>query len=130
MGDNTFIVNMKVVGDISDARSNIDALQKSFSKLKLPDKIGDNLSKKIGEFYKEYDKYQKKVAEGIKTQGDYNQVEKSLNRMRSLYQDIGKEAGKVTKLDLSELIDTDSGNFKKIVDDIKNTIESINRCKG
>ena len=129
MGDNTFIVNMKVVGDISDARSNIDALQKSFSKLKLPDKIGDNLSKKIGEFYKEYDKYQKKVAEGIKTQGDYNQVEKSLNRMRSLYQDIGKEAGKVTKLDLSELIDTDSGNFKKIVDDIKNTIESINNIK-
>ena len=129
MGDNTFVVNMKVVGDISDARSNIDALQKSFSKLKLPDKIGDNLGKKISEFYKEYDKYQKKISEGIKTQGDYNQVEKSLNRMRSLYQEIGKEAGKVTKLDLSELIDTDIGDFKKITDDIQKAVDSINKVK-
>ena len=129
MGDNTFVVNMKVVGDISDARSNIDALQKSFSKLKLPDKIGDNLGKKISEFYKEYEKYQKKISEGVKTQGDYNQVEKSLNRMRGLYQEIGKEADKVTKLDLAELIDTDTGDFKKVVDDIRKTIESINKVK-
>ena len=127
--DNTFLVNMKVVGDISDARSNIEALQKSFSKIKLPDKIGDSLSKKIGEFYKEYEKYQKKISEGVKTQGDYNQVEKSLNRMRGLYQEIGKEADKVTKLDLAELIDTDTGDFKKVVDDIRKTIESINKVK-
>ena len=129
MADNTFVVNMKVVGDISDARSNIESLQKSFGKLKLPDKISGNLNKKITEFYKEYEKYQKKISEGVKTQGDYNQVEKSLNRMRNLYQEIGKEAGKVTKLDLSELIDMDSGNFKQIANDIKNTLESINKVK-
>ena len=129
MADNTVLVNMKVVSDISDVVSNVGAIQKSFSKLKLPEKLGEGLNKNITEFYKEYDKYQKKIAEGLKTQGDYNQVEKSLNRMKSLYETIGKEASKVTKLDLESLLDLGSGDFKQIADEIANTIKQINQVK-
>lgn len=129
MADNTVLVNMKVVSDISDVVSNVGAIQKSFSKLKLPEKLGEGLNKNITEFYKEYDKYQKKVAGGLKTQGDYNQVEKSLNRMKSLYETIGKEASKVTKLDLGSLLDLGSGDFKKVADEIAEVVRQINQVK-
>ena len=129
MSDNTFTVTMKVLGDISDAQSNISNLQKSFSKVKLPDKLGDNLNKKITEFYKEYERYQKKIGEGLKTQGDYNQVEKSLNRMNALYKEIGNEAKKATKLDMKDLVNLDVGEFKKIGDEISNVVEKINKVK-
>ena len=105
--------------DIGDVVSNVSAMQKSFNRLKLPDNIGGNLSKKFAEFASEYDRYQKKIAGGIKTQGDYNQVEKSLNRMRTLYQEIGTEAKKVSNLDLSKMLDLSSGDFGKLTQEIE-----------
>ena len=105
--------------DIGDVVSNVSAMQKSFNRLKLPDNIGSNLSKKFAEFASEYDRYQKKIAGGIKTQGDYNQVEKSLNRMRTLYQEIGTEAKKVSNLDLSKMLDLSSGDFGKLTQEIE-----------
>ena len=86
MVDQVIGVTIKGIGDFSDVVSNVGSVQKALTKLKLPDKLGDNLNKNITNFYKEYEKYQKKISEGIKTQGDYNQVEKSLNNMRSLYE--------------------------------------------
>ena len=129
MSDQEYTVRMKVISDISDAKSNVDALQKSFSKLKLPDNIGDKLSKNISEFYKEYDKFQKKTTEGVKTQADYNQVEKSLNRLKTLYEEIGKSAGKVSGLDLKGLVNTDTGVFKQIKADIDAAIASFQNFK-
>ena len=75
--DTVMTVTVKGIGDFSDVVSNVGSVQKALTKLKLPDKLGDNLSKNITNFYKEYEKYQKKISEGVKTQGDYNQVEKS-----------------------------------------------------
>ena len=75
--DAVMTVTVKGIGDFSDVVSNVGSVQKALTKLKLPDKLGDNLSKNITNFYKEYEKYQKKISEGVKTQGDYNQVEKS-----------------------------------------------------
>ena len=79
MADQVIGVTIKGIGDFSDVVSNVGSVQKALTKLKLPDKLGDNLNKHISSFYKEYEKYQKKIAEGIHTQGDQNAVNKSLN---------------------------------------------------
>lgn len=123
------ILRIKTVMDIGDAASNISALQRGLSKLKLPDKLSSNLNKNISEFYKEYDKYQRKISEGIKTQSDQSQAEKSLNRMKALYSSISKELNQVTKLNIDDIIDLDSGEFKHIADEISRTVKEINKIK-
>ena len=90
--NNVFTVTLKTVADISDVKHNIDALQNSFKKLKLPDKIGENLQKNISNFMKEYDKYQTKLAQGIQTPGDQRVVNKSLNAMLNSYEKIIADA--------------------------------------
>lgn len=123
------ILRIKTVMDMGDAVSNVSTLQKALSKLKLPDNLKDNLTKNISSFYKEYDKYQKRLSDGIKTQGDYNQIEKSLNRLKSLYADIGKDAAKAVKIDPAALFDLDEGKFKGIVDKIENTLKQLSDVK-
>ena len=122
-------VRIRATMDIGDVVSNVGTIQKTLSKLKLPDNIGENLNKNISSFYKEYEKYQKKVADGIKTQGDYNQIEKSLNRLKALYGDIDKDLSKTTKLKADDLIDIGKGDFKRIADEISSVIKSINNVK-
>ena len=129
MSNEVLTVTVKGIGDFSDVVNNVGSVQKALTKLKLPDKLGDNLTKNITAFYKEYDKYQQKIAGGLKTQGDYNQVEKSLNTMRSLYQAIGADAQKLLKLDMKDLLKLDTGEFKRISDDIANIIKQIGSTK-
>lgn len=129
MADQTVNVVLKTVADISDVKTNIDALQKQFSKLRLPDKLGDNLNKKIGEFNKEWEKYQKKVSEGIKTQGDANAVDKMLSRMAILYKEIGQEASKIKGVDIKDLINFDDQVFVKLRNQIKETVDQISNIK-
>ena len=127
--DTVMTVTVKGIGDFSDVVSNVGSVQKALTKLKLPDKLGDNLSKNITSFYKEYEKYQKKISEGIKTQGDYNQVEKFLNNMRNLYQAIGKDAQKLTQLDMKDMLNLDTGEFKKIMDEMTSVMKQIGSVK-
>ena len=127
--DTVMTVTVKGIGDFSDVVSNVGSVQKALTKLKLPDKLVDNLSKNITSFYKEYEKYQKKISEGIKTQGDYNQVEKSLNNMRNLYQAIGKDAQKLTELDMKDMLNLDTGEFKKIMDEMTSVMKQIGSVK-
>jgi len=94
MNNEVLTVTVKGVGDFSDVVSNVGSVQKALTKLKLPDKLGDSLNKNISNFMKEYDKYQKKIAEGIHTQGDQNAVNKSLNSMLNSYEKIIKDLGK------------------------------------
>ena len=120
---------IRAVMDINDVVSNVGAIQKSFSKLKLPDNLKDSISKNIGSFYKEYEKYQKKISEGIKTQGDFNQVEKSLIRLKNLYENIGQDVTKAAKIDPKALIDLDSGEFKRIANEIEAVIKKLSDIK-
>ena len=123
------ILRIKTVMDVGDAVSNVGVIQKSLSKLKLPDNLKNNLNKNIGAFYKEYEKYQRKMSDGIKTQGDFNQVEKSLNHLKSLYSEIGKDAAKAIKIDPEALFNLDEGKFKNIVGKIEQTLKQLNNIK-
>ena len=129
MADQVFNVTIKGIGDFSDVVSNVNSVQKALTKLKLPDKLGEGLGKKFSAFSSEYEKYQKKISEGIKTQGDYNQVEKSLNRMRTLYQEIGQDISKISKLDMDSILNLDLGEFKQLRDEISNIEKEINKIQ-
>ena len=45
MADQVIGVTIKGIGDFSDVVSNVGSVQKALTKLKLPDKLGENLSK-------------------------------------------------------------------------------------
>lgn len=110
------------------ATSNIMLMKsKSFSKLKLPDKLGDSLKKNISDFNKEYEKYQKKVAEGIHTQGDKTAVNKSLNSMLNSYEKIINEFSKMSKKDFKDIFNLDTGAFEKVQTKIRQIQAEIKR---
>lgn len=130
MADNSvFTVTLKTIADISDVKHNIDALQDSFKKLKLPDKIGDNLRKNISNFMKEYDKYQSKLAQGIQTPGDQRTVNKSLNSMLNSYEHIINEFDNLSKKDFKEIFNLDDGDFKRVQAVIKETQADLKKLK-
>ena len=129
MADQVIGITIKGIGDFSDVVNNVNNVQRALTKLKLPDKLGNNLTKNISSFHSEYEKYQKKISEGIKTQGDYNQVEKSLNRMRSLYQEIGQDVTKLGKLDTDSLLNLDLGEFKQLRNEISGIEKEINKIQ-
>lgn len=127
--NNVFTVTLKTVADISDVKHNIDALQNSFKKLKLPDKIGDNLRKNISNFMKEYDRYQSKLVQGIQTPGDQRAVNKSLNSMLNSYEHIINEFDNLSKKDFKEIFNLDDGAFKKVQAVIKETQADLKKLK-
>ena len=129
MADQILNVTIKGIGDFSDVVSNVNSVQKALTKLKLPDKLGDNLSKNISSFTKEYDKYQKKLSEGIKTQGDQNAVDKSLNSMMSSYRKIIDDFSKLSAKDFKEIFNLDAGKFAPIQQKIKSIQEEIKKVK-
>ena len=129
MSDQVIGVTIKGIGDFSDVVSNVGNVQKALTKLKLPDKLGDNLNKNISNFMKEYDKYQKKIAEGIHTQGDQNAVNKSLNSMLNSYEKIIKDFGKISPKDFKEIFNLDDSAFASVQKRIKEIQAEIKKIK-
>ena len=127
--DSVFTVTLKTIADVSDVKHNIEALQNSFKKLKLPDKIGESLNKNISNFMKEYDKYQSKLAQGIQTQGDQRAVNKSLNSMLNSYEKIINEFDNLSKKDFKDIFNLDEGAFKKVQSTIKQMQAEIKKVK-
>lgn len=125
----TFTFTIKPITDLSDVKANVGEIQKAFKNLKLPDKISGNLDKNIANILKEFDKYETKVKEGIKTSGDYRQVESSLSKINNLYQDIVKDVQNVAKSDLSDIFDVNSGDFKEVGDQIKEITKQLENIK-
>lgn len=129
MSDQVIGVTIKGIGDFSDVVSNVGNVQKALTKLKLPDKLGDSLNKNISNFMKEYDKYQKKIAEGIHTQGDQNAVNKSLNSMLNSYEKIIKDFGKISSKDFKDIFNLDEGQFASVQKRIKDIEANIKKIK-
>ena len=129
MNDQVIGVTIKGIGDFSDVVSNVGSVQKALTKLKLPDKIGDNLNKNISNFMKEYDKYQKKIAEGVHTQGDQNAVNKSLNSMLNSYEKIVKDFSKISAKDFKDIFKLDDGAFASFQNRIKEIQAEIKKIK-
>ena len=102
-GEAEFTARIKAVMDISDVKHNVDQIQQKFSSLNIAPKLKDSLNKDLNNFYKEYNRYNSKVEQGIKTQTDYNATIKSLDSMDRLYQKIAKDAEKIAGIKPAEL---------------------------
>lgn len=122
-------ITIKGIGDFSDVVSNVGTVQKALTKLKLPDKLGESLNKNISNFTKEYDKYQKKIAEGIHTQGDQNAVNKSLNSMINSYEKIIKDFSKISEKDFKEIFNLDEGAFASVQKRIREIQVELKKIK-
>ena len=122
-------VTIKGIGDFSDVVSNVGSVQKALTKLKLPEKLGNNLNKSISNFVKEYDKYQKKISEGIHTQGDQNAINKSLNSMLDSYEKIVNEFGKLSKQDFKDIFNLDEGAFASVQKRIRDIQTELKKLK-
>ena len=129
MDNQVFTVTLKAIGDFSNVKSNIESLQKGLTKLKLPDKLSNDLSKNFGDFYKEYDKLQQKLAQGIKTESDKNAIEKRLNSMLKTYDDIEKNLKKIPTNNYKDLFKLDLAPFDKArekIEEIQKKLQSLN----
>ena len=128
MNDNVITIGIRTVMDISDVKANVGVLQNQFNKLKLPSGITDKFNQEISKFSSTYEKYQQKMAQGIKTKGDATQTSKYLNEIAREYDNIVKVYSKASGMDLKSMFKIDSGPLKDAaveVERLTKQLESI-----
>lgn len=89
--------NLKIVSDISDARSNVEQLQKIISNLGAnvkPD-LGVKFSNKFNAFFKEYDRFTKLQDTPNKSKSQLNTMEQSGNRLVEILKQLGDLTKKI-----------------------------------
>lgn len=96
----TFTFNIKAIADMKDVQTNIQNIQQSLGKLKLPDNLKTSFKTTFSNLEKEISKYQNLLNNGIKTNANANALEQSGKNIVRLYDEIVK---KVNSLDNSAL---------------------------
>ena len=121
MADNTIVttLQLKAVMDISDVRSNAKAIQNSLSKLKLPDKMSKSLAADFDKLESKVDKYQNKLAAGIKTTGDVTSLEKMGNEINNLMTNIANTINSIDDDALRNAIQVDLTPIKNLQDELQ-----------
>lgn len=125
MADNVVTLGIRTVMDISDVKANIGVLQSQFNKLKLPAGITDKFNQEISKFSATYEKYQQKMAQGIKTKGDATQTSKYLNEIAREYDNIVKTYSKASGMDLKSMFKIDSGPLKDAAAEIERLTKQL-----
>ncbi len=118
-------VGIKTVMDISDVKANVGVLQAQFNKLKLPSGITDKFNQEINKFSSTYEKYQQKMAQGIKTKGDATQTSKYLNEIAREYDNIVKVYSKASGMDLKSMFKIDSGPLKDAAAEVERLTKQL-----
>ena len=129
----TINIRIKPILDTKDISSNVRNIQNSFSKLKLPDKLSNDFSKTFSNLNSDIDKYQKKIAEGIKTTGDVSALEKTSGRISLEFENLYKLMGKVSGNDLKNSFKFDTSDLKDFqteLEEINNQIKQISQTGG
>ena len=110
----TFTFMIKPITDLSDVKANVGEIQKAFSKLKLPDKLGKNLTNELDRFDKAYKKFTDKQSTGIKTSGDVNGLTKASNEMLTSYQNIVDIFKEIEGTNISNVFDIKTDGIEKV----------------
>ena len=129
----TIEIILKTIGDFSDVTSNISTVQKSLNQLKLPTDLKTKFTGIFADLEKETNKYQKHLASGFKTKGDVTGLEKTGNRIKSLFESLHSTMQKINpdilknsfNFDTSELDD-----LNKKIEQTREKIQSIVKEKG
>ena len=125
MTDNVITLGIRTVMDISDVKANVGVLQNQFNKLKLPAGITDKFNQEISKFSATYEKYQQKMAQGIKTKGDATQTSKYLNEIAKEYDNIVKTYSKAAGMDLKSMFKIDSGPLKEAAAEVERLTKQL-----
>ena len=118
-------IRLKPTLSVEDIKSNVGALQAQFNKLKLPSGITNKFNQEISKFSSTYEKYQQKMAQGIKTKNDATQTSKYLNEIAREYDNIVKVYSKASGMDLKSMFKIDSGPLKNAAAEVEKLTKQL-----
>ena len=121
----TIEIILKTIGDFSDVTSNISTVQKSLNQLKLPSDLKTKFTGIFADLEKETSKYQKYLTSGFKTKGDVTGLEKTGNRIKSLFESLYSTMQKINPDILKDSFRFDTSQLDVLNKKIQQTREKI-----
>lgn len=115
----TFNIILKGIADFKDVASNIDVIQKNLNQLKLPADLKSKFTGIFSELEKESAKYQKYLDSGFKTKGDVTGLEKTGNRIKSLFESLASTMQKINPNILKDSFVIDTKQFDDLTQKIQ-----------
>ena len=115
----TFNIVLKGIADFKDVASNISTIQKNLNQLKLPTDLKTKFTGIFSELEKESTKYQKYLDSGFKTKGDVTGLEKTGNRIKSLFESLASTMQKINPDMLKNSFNFDTKQFDDLTQKIQ-----------
>ena len=122
---NEIKVTLRPVMEMSDVGKNLDNLEKSMGKVKLPESTSDKLAKQFRDARAELEKYLKIQNKPNKSAQDLKTLENSGARVAKIYGEIGKTVRDIGKTDLSRTFKADPKEVEKTNKALKETKQQI-----
>ena len=136
----TFTLNIKALFDAEDVKNKLGNIQTTLSNLKMPDKMGRDITNSFITANKALDDFILKSQRGVKTSGDatgisrsFENVTKELNKLDKLLDGVRAEVA--DGVDLSHFFKIDEKTKTRLaeltqeIDDLKTRISNINTSK-
>ena len=115
----TFNIILKGIADFKDVASNIDAIQKNLNQLKLPADLKSKFTGIFSDLEKESAKYQKYLDSGFKAKGDITGLEKTGNRIKTLFESLASTMQKISPDILKDSFVIDTKQFDDLTQKIQ-----------
>ena len=122
------VVNLtiKANADLSDVRSSVNALKKSFEGLKLPKNLGIQLDTQVKNLNKLLSDYDKKRLSGAQTPNELKQLDKLGAEALISYKELLNTAKEIRGIKIDELIDIDQSKLQEAKDNIHAIYNELN----
>lgn len=124
-----FIANM----DISSINANVGKLQNALSKLKLSDTMSNNFRNLFNSLNSELTKFETKSQSSFNKASDVSALERSGERITTIFNQIQKEMSKIDNKDLSNSFTIDTNKIqqaKDIITELQNQIKQKVNTSG
>lgn len=124
-----FIANM----DISSINTNVGKLQNALSKLKLSDTMSNNFRNLFNSLNSELNKFETKSQSSFNKASDVSALERSGERITTIFNQIQKEMSKIDNKDLSNSFTIDTNKIqqaKDIITELQNQIKQKVNTSG
>ena len=126
----TFTFTIKPIADLSDVRANVGEIQKAFSKLKLPPKLGVNLSNELNNFITAYDKFTEKQNRGIKNNSDVSGLMKASDSMLSSYKKITELMKQVDDSTITNVFKLEGEEIEKFQQKLVTALQNLSKYQS
>ena len=119
---------IKPPNDLLGVKKSVQELKSGLMSFKMPDKLATTFSGQFSAIEKEIDKYEALMAKPMKTKADLSNLEKSGQKINSLFKEVAKTIQQTDSQDIS--IKVDDKQLKaaqKELETYKNTIKEKER---